>query len=88
MLDNDPSQERYVLPYQQNLAKIGVELTLRSVDTPQFVDRMRNRDFDMIVGWGQSLSPGNEQRGYGAAKRPTSRARRTMPASRTRPSTS
>jgi microcin C transport system substrate-binding protein len=65
MLTNDPSQERYMLPYQQDLAKIGITMTLRSVDTPQYVERVRKRDFDMIVGgWGQSLSPGNEQRSY------------------------
>jgi microcin C transport system substrate-binding protein len=65
VLTSDPSQERYMLPYQQDLAKIGITMTLRSVDTPQFIERVRNRDFDMIVGvWGQSLSPGNEQRGY------------------------
>ena len=65
LLDNDPGIERYVLPYQQNLAKIGIELTLRIVDSSQHVDRLRNRDFDMtVVAWGQSLSPGNEQRRY------------------------
>jgi microcin C transport system substrate-binding protein len=63
LVDNDPNLERYVLPYQQSLAKIGVELTLRVVDSSQLVDRLRNRDFDMTVHiWGQSLSPGNEQK--------------------------
>ena len=53
MLTSDPSQERYLLPFQQDLAKIGITMTLRSVDTPQFVERIRNRDFEMIVGvWG------------------------------------
>jgi len=65
ILTNDPSQERYMLPYQQDLAKIGITARIRSVDVPQFIERVRNRDFEMIVGvWGQSLSPGNEQRGY------------------------
>jgi len=77
LLDNDPGIERYVLPYQQNLAKIGIELTIRLVDTPQMIDRLRNRDFDMtVLGWGQSLSPGNEQKDYwgsASADQPTSR---------------
>ena len=65
ILTNDPSQERYMLPYQQDLAKIGITMTLRSVDTSQYIERVRKRDFDMIVaGWGQSLSPGNEQRSF------------------------
>ena len=77
MLTSDPSQERYLLPFQQDLAKIGITMSLRSVDTPQFVERIRNREFEMIVGvWGQSLSPGNEQRGYWgsqSAEEPNSR---------------
>lgn len=69
MLTNDPNTERYVLPYQQDLAKIGITLSLRAVDTPQFIERVRKRDFDMITaGWGESLSPGNEQRGYWGSK--------------------
>jgi microcin C transport system substrate-binding protein len=65
LLDNDPGIERYVLPYQQDLAKIGIALTLRIVDDSQLVERLRKREFDMTVyQWGQSLSPGNEQRGY------------------------
>jgi microcin C transport system substrate-binding protein len=65
MLTSDPSQERYLLPFQQDLANIGITMTIRSVDTPQFIERTRKRDFEMMVGlWGQSLSPGNEQRGY------------------------
>lgn len=76
LVDNDPNLDRYVLPYKQNLAKIGIELTLRIVDSSQLIDRIRNRDFDMTVHiWGQSLSPGNEQRrmwGSAAADQPSS----------------
>ena len=77
LLEDDPTgTERYVLPYQQNLARIGITLTMRAVDTPQYVDRVRNRDFDMITTlWGQSLSPGNEQArmwGSEAADEPSS----------------
>src|SRR5215207_4134319 len=39
-------------------------ITIRSVDDTQLVNRERNRDFDVMTNlWGQSLSPGNEQRG-------------------------
>lgn len=76
VLVNDPSVERYLLPYQQNLAKIGITMRLRTVDTAQYVDRLRNRNFEMTVtGWPQSLSPGNEQTymwGSAAADQPTS----------------
>ena len=38
---------------------------MRLVDQSQYLNRIRAQDFDMIVsGWGQSESPGNEQRGY------------------------
>ena len=57
--------ERVLLPYKRNLADLGVELEIRRVDVSQYVNRLRSRDFDMIVsGFGQSNSPGNEQREY------------------------
>jgi len=77
LLDNDPVLERYVLPWQQALERIGVTLNLRIIDTAQYVERLRNFDFEMtVLVWGQSLSPGNEQRdfwGSEAADRPGSR---------------
>ncbi|AXS39016.1 ABC transporter substrate-binding protein [Breoghania sp. L-A4] len=73
----DPGAERYVLPYASNLERIGITMTLRVLDTPQYINRVRGRDFDMTtLGWGQSLSPGNEQRefwGSDSADRPQSR---------------
>ena len=69
--------ERITLPFIQNLKKIGVEATLRSVDVNQYQNRVQQFDFDMMVGtFGQSLSPGNEQEGYfgsDSADRPGSR---------------
>ncbi|MEM6617412.1 MAG: extracellular solute-binding protein [Pseudomonadota bacterium] len=62
---NGPSFERVALRLKENLERIGVELSIRSVDSSQYVNRVRARDFDMIyTGWAQSLSPGNEQRDY------------------------
>ena len=62
LLLNGPTIERVALPYKQALARIGITLNLRSVDSSQFVTRMRSRDFDMVYGgWGESNSPGNEQ---------------------------
>ncbi len=62
ILLNGPTIEVVALSLQDNLRKIGVEAKVRSVDTPQYVNRVRSRDFDMIyIGWAQSLSPGNEQ---------------------------
>lgn len=61
----DPNADRYVLPYAKNLKLIGIELTIRVLDTPQYINRIRSRDFEMTtLGWGESLSPGNEQRDF------------------------
>ena len=60
-----PEFERVVLPYAQNLARAGIKMNVRTVDPAQFENRMRAFDFDMsVAAWGESLSPGNEQRDY------------------------
>ena len=57
-----PAFERIVLFYKPALERLGIAVGLRVVDSAQYQNRVRARDFDMIVtGWGQSLSPGNEQ---------------------------
>jgi microcin C transport system substrate-binding protein len=64
-LSEDPSFERVILFYKPSLERLGVGVTVRTVDDAQYENRLRSWDFDMIVGsWAQSLSPGNEQRGY------------------------
>ncbi|PLX38741.1 MAG: hypothetical protein C0606_07500 [Hyphomicrobiales bacterium] len=68
-LSVDPNFERVVLPYAQNLKKIGIELSIRVVDTSQYLNRLRSFDYDMITfSWGESLSPGNEQRSFWGSK--------------------
>ncbi|MEE2688963.1 MAG: extracellular solute-binding protein [Pseudomonadota bacterium] len=72
-----PLFERIVLPFKKNLARLGIDVLVRTVDTAQYRERLTKFDYDMVVGtWGQSLSPGNEQRDYWtteAASRPRSR---------------
>ena len=71
-----PDFERIVLPYIDNLKKIGVDASARMVDTSQYKRRTDDFDFDIVIdNFGQSHSPGNEQRdnwGSEAAKRPGS----------------
>ena len=65
VLLRNPAFERVFLPFARNLKRLGVEARIRLVDPSQYAQRVRGRDFDMIVGgWGQSHSPGNEQRDY------------------------
>jgi microcin C transport system substrate-binding protein len=60
-----PEFERVVLPFAQNLARIGAKMNVRTIDPAQYEVRTRTFDFDMIVaGIGESLSPGNEQREF------------------------
>ncbi|MEX0751440.1 MAG: extracellular solute-binding protein [Xanthobacteraceae bacterium] len=62
-LVDDQATERFVLFYKPNLERLGIEVAVRTVDDAQYINRLRNRDYDIIVAsWGQSLSPGNEQR--------------------------
>ena len=65
LINNSPSWERIVGPYIQNLERLGVVGNIQIVDTSQYQNRIREYDFDAIVSLrAQSLSPGNEQRGY------------------------
>ena len=60
-----PSFERVVLPFKQSLERLGIEASVRTVDTSQYQAREETFDFDIIVdSFSQSLSPGNEQRDF------------------------
>ena len=64
-----PSFERVVGPYVQNLKRLGVDATIRTVDSAQYQNRLQEYDFDTtVISRGQSLSPGNEQRNYWTTK--------------------
>jgi microcin C transport system substrate-binding protein len=45
-----PATERVLIPVQKNMEKMGVTMAIRTVDTTQFINRMREREFDMISG--------------------------------------
>jgi microcin C transport system substrate-binding protein len=61
---SDPlGSERFINFYKPPLIRLGIDVTVRSVDDIQYENRLRNFDFDIIIAtWPQSLSPGNEQR--------------------------
>lgn len=64
LLDN-PQFERIVLPFADNLKRMGITARVRTVDTAQYERRMDTFDYDMtVVVFPESLSPGNEQREY------------------------
>jgi microcin C transport system substrate-binding protein len=64
LLDN-PDFQKIVLPYAQNLQKLGIKASVRQVDSAQYKRREDAHDYDIVVGgFAQSNSPGNEQRDY------------------------
>jgi len=69
ILLDDPQIERIVLPFTKNLERMGITARVRTVDVAQYEKRMETFDFDMaVVVFGQSLSPGNEQREFWGSK--------------------
>jgi microcin C transport system substrate-binding protein len=76
-LCQDQGDERGVLFYKPYLERLGMTVNVRTVDSVQYQNRLRNFDFDITTAvWSQSLSPGNEQHdffGSDSADRPGSR---------------
>ena len=65
LLSQDPSFERVMLFYKPSLERLGIAVSVRTIDPTQYENRLREWDFDVVVAsWGESLSPGNEQREY------------------------
>lgn len=63
ILLNGPVIQPIATAFVTNLKRLGMDVSIRTVDSAQYVERVRKRDFDvMYSGWGQTLSPGNEQR--------------------------
>jgi len=57
--------ERLLLPFKRNLAQIGVGFSIRQVDSAQYTNRVRARDYDMIVAaYPVSPTPGRELYNY------------------------
>lgn len=57
--------EKWFTPYIQNLGRLGIKGSIRLIDRTQYINRVTNYDFDLVLGGpAQSISPGNEQREY------------------------
>jgi len=65
ILGSNPASERVNAPFISALTRLGMAVDFRVVDQSQYIQRIRNFEFDMVVaGAFQSTSPGNEQRDY------------------------
>ncbi|WP_386077562.1 extracellular solute-binding protein [Vreelandella sp. F11] len=78
----DSGLERVVQPMLRNMARLGVQTSLRIVDINQYLNRQRNYDYDIVIShFPQSNNPGNEQRDFwtsAAAEAPQSRNRMSL----------
>lgn len=62
VMTQNEGQEKISLAYQRNLAALGIDLKIHTVDDAQYQRRSQNYDYDMIVkAYPASLSPGTEQ---------------------------
>ncbi|MBR0825427.1 ABC transporter substrate-binding protein [Bradyrhizobium manausense] len=69
LLNQDPSFERVTLFYKPSLERLGIAVSVRTVDPTQYENRLRDWDFDVVTNsWGESQSPGNEQREFWSSK--------------------
>ena len=75
-----PAFERVVGPFVKNLQRLGIDATVRTIDTAQYQNRLDAFDFDVVVtSWGQSLSPGNEQRNFWSTEAADTPGSRNLP---------
>lgn len=62
-LTDRAEDDRVIQPFIRNLKRAGIEATMRVVDASQYIFRVDQFDFDVVLSRIlQSLSPGNEQR--------------------------
>ena len=62
LLMQQENPQRELMPFVRNLNRLGISVQLRQVDSPQYMERIRRQDFDMMVlKLPQTLTPGKEQ---------------------------
>lgn len=68
---NGPSGQPLAMAWMRTLERLGIEATIRIVDSAQYLQRQRTYDFDaMLMNYTSSLSPGAEQLArFGSATR-------------------
>ncbi len=66
ILTASQDEERLATVYQRTLEKIGIDVTIRTLDGDQIQSRKQRYDFEVLIGssgFNNSLSPGSEQVG-------------------------
>ena len=78
----DPTFERVLGPYVENLRRLGLEASIRRVDPAQYERRMKSFDFDLTTQrYVMSLTPGVELKNFWIGRRRARTAASTSPAS-------
>ena len=76
----DKGGVRIANPMVQNLKRMGVDATINMVEVTQYINRLNNYDFDMVSAvFGQSSSPGNEQREFWGSSKANQPGSRNLP---------
>jgi microcin C transport system substrate-binding protein len=79
-LGASPTAEIITGGYMANLRRIGIDATLRIVDTSQYIQRYQAFEFDAVTArFPQSESPGNEQRDYWSTQAADAEGSRNVP---------
>ncbi|OJW47215.1 MAG: hypothetical protein BGO67_02855 [Alphaproteobacteria bacterium 41-28] len=66
---DDPGYERIALALQRNLAALGIAMTTRTVTPSEYIQRVGNFNYDMIMAIiPETETPGNEQREFWSSK--------------------
>ena len=79
-LGASPTSEIIAGGYIVNLQRLGIDATLRIIDTTQYIQRYQSFDFDAVTArFPQSESPGNEQRGYWSTQAADTPGSRNIP---------
>lgn len=69
LLLQQENPQRELMPFVRNLKRLGIQVNLRQVDVPQYMERIRRQDFDMMVfKMPQTLTPGKEQAQFWGSK--------------------
>ncbi|MGL4285722.1 MAG: extracellular solute-binding protein [Phreatobacter sp.] len=64
-VDFDNSLERHTQPFVANLRRLGIEATIRRVDSAQYQARLKDYDFDLTIRrYSLSLTPGESMRTF------------------------
>ncbi len=64
-----PITERLIAPFVRNLHRLGIDASIRIIDTAQYTNRLQEFDFDMtMAAFGTVATPGVSERAFWASE--------------------